>query len=87
MRQYGFRVLEQMKAEREFVFSIKTETLMTQQFKFQDVPDLCFAKLKSELEAEMAEAPLASSRSISEGELQKYLADHYPAKRKIMKNL
>jgi hypothetical protein len=87
VRQYTFRVLEQLKDDREFVYNFKTETLMTQQFKFQDVPDLCFTKLKNDLELEIAEAPLCSQRSVSDGELQKYLADHYPAKRKIAKQV
>jgi hypothetical protein len=47
-------------------------------FKIQDLPDLCFSRLKSELGSETAEQIPPLQMSVSDDELKKYMNDHYP---------
>jgi hypothetical protein len=68
--------------EREFTLSIPNQSLMENHFKCQDVPDLCFSKLKQELSCETPGQVVPLQMTISEAELQKYIEERYPAKRK-----
>ena len=70
------------KREREFTLSIPNQALIANRFKCQDVPDLCFSKLKQELSCETQGQVVPLQMTISEAELQKYIEDRYPAKRK-----
>jgi len=80
-RRYSFRVIETLKPDREFQLSVENQAVAACKFKFQDIPDLCFSKLKRELAAEDSEAvPLRSS--VTETELTQYIAEHYPSKQK-----
>ncbi len=81
IRTYSFRVLDSPKNGREFAVSIKN-SLMTNYFKYQDVPDLCFSKLKHALTSETPENPLPLQMKITDTDLKKYNEEHYPAKRK-----
>jgi len=82
VRTYSFRVVDSLKNEREFTVKIVNQTLLDNHFKCQDVPDLCFAKLKNELAVETQDRLLPSQMTVSNAELRKYMEDHYPAKRK-----
>jgi len=82
MRIYTFRVIDALVEAREFEVSINTETLSNSKFKYQDVPDLCFAKLKHDLTFETEENPLPPKFTVSDAELRKYVEEHYPAKSK-----
>ena len=82
VRTYSFRVVDSLKNEREFTVKIVNQTLLDNHFKCQDVPDLCFAKLKNELAVETQDQLLPSQMTVSNAELRKYMEDHYPAKRK-----
>ena len=73
------------RKEREFILSIPNQSLMANHFKCQDVPDLCFSKLKQELSCETEEQAVPLQMTISEAELQKYIQERYPAKRKLFK--
>ena len=79
-RIYAFRVIDALVEAREFEFSIKTEALYNNKFKYQDIPDLCFAKLKHDLTFETDEKPLPPRFTVSDGELRRYVEEHYPAK-------
>lgn len=81
-RTYAFRVVEVPKQDREFQLSVETEALAVSKFKFQDVPDLCFSKLKRDLASETAEHIVPLRIRVSEAELKQYVADHYPLKQK-----
>jgi len=85
VRTYSFRVIDLSMKTREFRLSVNSESLMEHHFKCQDVPDLCFSKLKQELSSETQEYILPLKMVVSNGELQKYVQDHYPAKRKPTK--
>ena len=80
-RRYAFRVIETLKQDREFHLSVENQAVVACKFKFQDIPDLCFSKLKRDLASENGELlPLRSSVSVTE--LNQYIADHYPSKKK-----
>jgi hypothetical protein len=80
MRTYTFRVLEALVEAREFKASIKTEDLVNSKFKEQDLPDLCFAKLKYDLSIETEKQPLPLRFTVSDAELRRYVEEHYPVK-------
>jgi hypothetical protein len=80
MRTYTFRVIEALVETREFKASIKTEDLLNSKFKDQDIPDLCFAKLKHDLSVETDESPMPLQFTVSDVELRRYVEEHYPAK-------
>jgi len=84
-RTYSFRVIDSLKNEREFTVEISSQSLLDHHFKCQDVPDLCFAKLKNDLADETQEHLLPSHMTISAAELHKYVENHYPPKRKPSK--
>ncbi len=84
-RTYTFRVLEALVEAREFKASIKTEDLLNSKFKDQDLPDLCFAKLKFDLDYETEEHPLPLGFTVSDAELRRYVEEHYPAKSKPLR--
>lgn len=81
-RTYAFRVVEVLKQDREFRLSVDSQSLAAARFKIQDIPDLCFSKLKRDLASETVEQTLPLKMSISDAELRQYIAEHYPAKRK-----
>jgi hypothetical protein len=81
-RTYAFRVVETLKQDREFQLSVETQALAASKFKFQDVPDLCFSKLKRDLASESAEQIVPLRIRLSEADLKQYIADHYPLKQK-----
>ena len=85
MRTYTFRVIESLVGTREFKVSIKTEALLNSKFKDQDIPDLCFAKLKHDLSVETEEQPLPLRFTVSDVELRRYVEEHYPAKTRSTK--
>jgi hypothetical protein len=58
------------------------QSLTASKFKFQDIPLLCFAKLKKELGSETVEQVVPLRMRVSNFELQQYVANHYQSKRK-----
>jgi hypothetical protein len=81
-RRYSFRVIETKKENREFQLSVENDALAACKFKIQDIPDLCFSKLKRALESEKSGELLALQSFVSQIELNQYISDHYPAKKK-----
>jgi hypothetical protein len=81
-RTYSFRVIETLKQDREFHLSVDNQALSASRFKFQDIPDLCFSKLKRDLAVETQEQVVPLRIRVSEEELKQYIADHYPSKQK-----
>jgi hypothetical protein len=80
MRTYTFRVIEALVETREIKVSINTDALWNSKFKDQDIPDLCFAKLKHDLSVETEEQPLPRQFTVSDLELRRYVEEHYPVK-------
>ena len=76
-RTYAFRVIETLKPDREFQLSVDMHSLTANKFKLQDIPDLCFAKLKRDLGAETLGEAVPLRRRLSDFDLQQYIASHY----------
>jgi hypothetical protein len=81
-RRYTFRVIETPKEDREFQLSVENQAVVASTFKFQDIPDLCFSRLKKGLACEKSGEFVALHSLVSEIELKQYIAEHYPSKKK-----
>jgi len=79
-RIYSFRVISTLREERMIEFSIANQLVSDNKFKIQDLPDLCFARLKTELSLESEENILPADLCVTDSELKNYLQLHYPAK-------
>ena len=79
-RTYTFRVLEALEETREFTIEIQLGAFRSTPLRFQDGPDICFARLKQEVERETQESRLESHLRISEQDIQEYLQRRYPHK-------
>jgi hypothetical protein len=86
-RTYSFQVLKEAADVRKFVLSVNNESLADCKFKDQDIPDLCFAKMKRDLETETEAHPLPLLMNISDSDLQKYKDEHYPPKKKSFREV
>ena len=87
MRIYTFRVIEALAEAREFKASVRTEDLLNNKFRDQDLPDLCYTKLKYDLSVETEEQPLPPRFTVSDVELRRYVQEHYPVKVRPAKSL
>jgi len=81
LRIYAFRVAELLKETREFTVKIKLQAFRVTPLRFQDGPDICFARLKQALEAETSESPVAPDLYVGEQEIREYLERRHPRKR------
>ena len=79
-RCYNFRVIDRPGEEREFTINVALETFRLTSLKFQDGPDLCFARLKRELADDAATPRVKNSVTISEQDIQVYIEHQYPRK-------
>jgi hypothetical protein len=80
-RAYSFLVTNAPNASRQFTVTIQFTAFRPTQLKFQDGPDICFTRLRQELEREI-EGSLASAQlQIADEDVQKYLEKHQPRKR------
>ena len=85
-RSYTFEVREDQGDQRIFTLSVNKQALSECKFKDQDIPDLCYAKMKRELALETKEQPLPLAATISGLELRTYLNEHYPARKKSFRS-
>ena len=79
---YSFRVVDSLTKERKFTVSVPNQSLTDTHFRWQNIPDLCFCKLKPGLSLETLACPLPLQMTVSESELRKYIEEHSPAKGK-----
>jgi hypothetical protein len=78
-RTYNFDVIDPKEA-REFTVQVQSEAFRPAGLKLQDGPDICFARLKQELEGETGESRAEAHLSIGERDIAEYLEEHYPRK-------
>ena len=78
-RIYNFDVIDTKEA-REFTVKVQAEAFRPAGLKLQDGPNICFARLKQELQGETQESRARSDLSIGEPDIQDYLNRHYPGK-------
>ena len=65
-------------SEREFIVVITNDAFLKHRVRYQDAPEICFAKLQKELAlCEEGESP-ARRLKISEAELAEYRSAHTP---------
>src|SRR6266567_2765615 len=65
-RIYNFDVID-TKETREFTVKVQSEVFRPAGLKIQDAPDICFARLKQELQGETQEAHADAHLSIGTG--------------------
>ena len=80
-RTYTFRVFDALERTREVTVKIQLGAFRSPPLKFQDGPNLCFARLKQELERETQESRVEPHLRIGEQDIQEYLQRRYPRKR------
>ncbi len=80
-RTYNFRVIDAPDETREFTLKVQSEVFRSTPLKFQDGPDICFARLKRELDGETQESRAEPNLDIGEQDIEEYLQRHYPRKR------
>ncbi len=71
-RIYNFDVLDPREA-REFTVKVQSEAFRPAGLKLQDGPDICFTRLKQELQGETQESRTEAHLTIGERDIQEYL--------------
>ena len=81
-RDYCYRVVAMKSEDREFTLTISNRAFEERHFPYQDGAAICYQKLQRELLAETAETPLQAHLTISDRDLDEYLAKYRPGKRR-----
>jgi hypothetical protein len=81
-RDYRYRVVVPKAENREFTFTIPNQQFIAKGMPYQDAADLCYQKLRKGLELEVPDTPLPSHATLSDQELDEYLARHRPPRRR-----
>jgi hypothetical protein len=81
-RDYCYRVVAMKSGDREFTLTISNRAFEERHFPYQDGAAICYQKLQRELLAETAEVPLQHHLTISDRDLDEYLAKYRPAKKR-----
>lgn len=74
-RLYNFDVIDIAEA-REFTVKVQSEAFRPAALKLQDGPDICYARLKQELEGETQESRAEAHLDIGERDVEEYLEQH-----------
>jgi len=86
-RTYNFRVMCVPGEERRFTVHVLLGSFRPTRLKFQDGPNICFARLKKELADETEDSHANPRLNIGEQDIQSYLELQYPRKVKTSKFL
>ena len=81
-RSYSFRVFEALQQTREFTVKIQLGAFRSTSLKFQDGPDICFARLKQKLENETPETRVEHHLRLGDQEIEDYLQRRHQRKRR-----
>jgi len=79
-RLYGFHVVDAAHEPREFTVEIHAQAFGPSQLRFQEGPDICFARLKRGLLEETRDALAEGHMQISEQDVRVYLEAHRSVK-------
>lgn len=79
-RIYDFKVIDTQEA-REFTVEVQSETFRSARLKVQEGPDICFTRLKQELERETQASRAEPHLGIREEDITEYLGRNYPPQR------
>jgi len=86
-RIYSFHVIDVPEEARDFTISVQSAAFRTDGLKFQDGPDICFARLGHELERQTPEIRTAAHLSIGDLDIKDYLDNHHTQKPKRKKKV
>jgi hypothetical protein len=81
-RDYTYQLVGPKDETREFVLTISNHAFFARQIPYQDGADICYQKLRKELDSERPELPLKPHFTISDQELDAYREKYRPAKRR-----
>jgi hypothetical protein len=81
-REYSYRVVDPKMDPREFTLTISNQTFSERHVLFQDAAAICYQRLQRELATETLETPLRRHFTVSDQDLDVYLAKHRPGKRR-----
>ena len=81
-RTYNFRVVCVPGQERRFTVHVSSESFRLTPLKFQDGPNICFARVKQELGDETEDSHAEPRLLIGEQDIRDYLERYYPRKGK-----
>lgn len=87
-RVYNFDVIGAAEA-REFTVKVQFEAFRPAALKLQDGPEICYTRLKQELEAETQQSRAEAHLDIGERDIEQYVARHprlQPGTRKKPRN-
>jgi hypothetical protein len=86
-RIYSFHVIDAPEEARDFTITVQSAAFRPDGLKFQDGPDICFARLGHELEKQTPEIRTAAHLSIGELDIKDYLDSHHTQKPKRKKKV
>jgi hypothetical protein len=81
-RDYSYQAVGPKDETREFVLTISNHAFLARQIPYQDGADICYQKLRKELDAETPELRLKPHLTISDQELDAYRQKYRPTKRR-----
>jgi len=81
-REYLYRVINPKTENREFTFTISNVTFAEKHVPYQDAADVCYQKLRKDLDLETAEQPLPRHSTLSDQDLQAYREKYRPSKKR-----
>ena len=81
-RDYTYRVINPKDGDREFTLTISNRAFSEHHVPYQDAAGICYQKLQKALGLETPAEPLPSRSALSDQELDEYLEQHRPARRR-----
>jgi hypothetical protein len=81
-REYLYRVILPKAESREFTMTITNRAFAERHVRYQDGAIIGYQKLQRALEQENPEEPLPRRSTLSDQELDDYLAAHRPARKR-----
>ena len=81
-REYSYRVVDPKTDPREFTLTISHQAFSERHVLYQDAAGICYQRLQRELATETEESPLRRHFTVSDQDLDVYLAKHRPIRRR-----
>jgi hypothetical protein len=81
-RDYLYRVVGVRSEDREFTLTISNRSFEERHIPYQDGAALCYQKLQKELLGETADVPLQHHLTISDQDVDEYLAKYRPTRKR-----
>ncbi len=79
-RTYAFHVIEAPYEARDFTVRVESEAFRPDCLKFQDGPDICYARLAQVLRGQTPESRSEANLNIGERDIRDYMEQHHPKK-------